>query len=121
MEQLVIAMKPARLLFAAGMLVAGQEVAFCATPSQNADAQWPAFEQVDKNRNGYIEQSESSVVPALDFGSADKNSDRRLNSAEYEAAKRSAPARGGESDIPVGGTTSSGSTNDPGSANSKGK
>jgi hypothetical protein len=70
----------------------------------STSAQWPLFSTIDSNRNGYIDRTEAANVPVLEFGPADHDGDGQLNPAEFEAAKSMAPARGGESDVPVGGT-----------------
>lgn len=75
-----------------------------ANPIANANTHWPSFQQIDTDGNGYIDQQEAASVPVLDFGMADVDRDRRLGPSEYEGAKRNAPARGGESDTPIGGT-----------------
>lgn len=52
----------------------------------NPGAQWPSFDQVDKNKDGAIEQNEAQAVKGLDFSKADSNHDGKIDAAEYKAA-----------------------------------
>jgi hypothetical protein len=46
----------------------------------------PGFEQADRNKDGFVDKSESGVVPGLsaNFERADRNRDGRLDKAEFE-------------------------------------
>ena len=46
----------------------------------------PAFNELDKDRDGLLTKAEASSVKGLDFAKADTNKDGRLDRAEYEAA-----------------------------------
>ena len=45
----------------------------------------PTFEQVDRNKDGFVDKSEAGVVPGLsaNFERADRSKDGRLDSAEF--------------------------------------
>jgi Ca2+-binding EF-hand superfamily protein len=48
----------------------------------------PSFEQVDRNKDGFIDKSESGVVPGLsaNFEKADTNKDGKLDKVEFAKA-----------------------------------
>ncbi len=46
----------------------------------------PAFNELDKDRDGMLTKAETTTVKGLDFAKADTNKDGRLDRAEYEAA-----------------------------------
>jgi hypothetical protein len=46
----------------------------------------PAFDDVDQNADGLIDQTEASAVEGLDFAAADSNQDGSIDRAEYEQA-----------------------------------
>ena len=46
----------------------------------------PAFNELDKDRDGLLSKAEAASVKGLDFAKADTNKDGRLDRAEYEAA-----------------------------------
>ena len=56
-----------------------------AVPAAQRD---PVFEQVDLNRNGFIDRAEARVLPGLlpVFASADRSGDGRLDKVEYGQA-----------------------------------
>lgn len=79
--------------------------------SGSADrSSWGAFSEVDKNNDGFIDQSEAAAVPGLSFMSYDADGDQRLSRQEYEAARSGGPALKGEgsggSPITPGGSRS---------------
>ena len=45
----------------------------------------PTFEQLDRNRDGYVDRYEVALFPALDaaFNDADRRPDGRLDKAEF--------------------------------------
>lgn len=57
---------------------------------------WGSFSDVDKNGDGFVDQSEAAAVPGLSFMSYDADGDQRLSEQEYEAARRGGPALKGE-------------------------
>ncbi|MGH7338089.1 MAG: hypothetical protein ACREI7_10945 [Myxococcota bacterium] len=46
----------------------------------------PAFNDLDKDHDGFLTRAEASSVKGLDFAKADTNRDGRLDRAEYSAA-----------------------------------
>jgi hypothetical protein len=57
-------------------------------PWAGQETQFPTFEQVDKNGDGFIDKSEASAVPGLlvVFEKADANRDGRLDKVEFAKA-----------------------------------
>jgi len=55
------------------------------TPVAN---QQPSFEQLDRDRDGYVDRAEALALPALDivFNEADRRSDGRLDKVEFARA-----------------------------------
>ena len=65
-------------------------------PAPQAQAQQypldhPSFEQADRNKDGYLDKSESGVIPGLsaNFERADRNRDGKLDKAEFRRAFKS--------------------------------
>lgn len=57
------------------------------TPAAPAPgSEHPSFEQADRNKDGFVDKSESGVVPGLsaNFERADRNKDGKLDKAEFE-------------------------------------
>lgn len=48
----------------------------------------PAFEDVDRNKDGAITADEAAGVEGLDMAAADANGDGMLSKKEYEAAAK---------------------------------
>lgn len=48
----------------------------------------PAFEDIDRNKDGAITADEAASVEGLDMASADANGDGMLSKTEYEAAAK---------------------------------
>jgi len=48
----------------------------------------PAFEDVDRNKDGAITADEAAGVEGLDMASADANGDGMLSKQEYDAAAK---------------------------------
>lgn len=48
----------------------------------------PAFEDVDRNKDGAITMEEAVKVEGLDMATADSNGDGKLTKAEYEEAAK---------------------------------
>jgi hypothetical protein len=46
------------------------------------------FDEVDKNGDGMISESEASKIPHLDFARADRNRDRQISRQEYDELVR---------------------------------
>jgi hypothetical protein len=48
--------------------------------------QLPQFEEADRNKDGFVDKSESAVVPGLSalFERADRNKDGKLDKGEFE-------------------------------------
>lgn len=58
-------------------------------------AEWPSFEEVDKNADGTIDAQEALALRGFDFGIADKNKDGKLSKSDYETATKE---QGGKSE-----------------------
>jgi hypothetical protein len=56
-----------------------------AAAGSSAAADNPGFEQVDRNKDGFVDKSEAGIVPGLsaNFERADRNKDGKLDQAEY--------------------------------------
>lgn len=52
-----------------------------------AVAQWPSFEDADKDKSGVLESKEAKAIKGLDFKTADTDSDGKVSQAEFEVAK----------------------------------
>jgi hypothetical protein len=63
--------------------VAGQSAAAGSTASSS---EFPGFEKADRNKDGFVDKSESGVVPGLsaNFERADRNRDGKLDAGEFE-------------------------------------
>ena len=63
-----------------------------------AAAQWPSFQDADKDKSGALESKEAKAIKGLDFKAADADRDGKVSQAEYEMAKSGAPGDyGGQS------------------------
>jgi hypothetical protein len=53
------------------------------TPAPSAE--YPSFEQADRNKDGFVDKSEAGVVPGLsaNFERADRSKDGKLDKAEF--------------------------------------
>jgi hypothetical protein len=62
--------------------VAGQSAAGGSTASSS---EFPGFEKADRNKDGFVDKSESGVVPGLsaNFERADRNRDGKLDAGEF--------------------------------------
>ena len=61
----------------------------------NPGAQWPAFDQVDKNKDGVIEKSEAKIIKGLKFKDVDTDRDSKISPAEYQVALQRNGQEGG--------------------------
>lgn len=52
----------------------------------NVKAEWPSFNRVDSNRDGYIDEQEARAAQELNIKGADSDRDGKINRAEYSAA-----------------------------------
>lgn len=51
-------------------------------------AEWPSFEEVDKNADGVIDAQEALTLRGFNFGAADKNKDGKISKSDYETAMK---------------------------------
>ena len=63
-------------------------------PSSGQQRQAVAFDTADKDKDGKITRDEATVVPGLNFTSADTNADASLSRQEYQVAMAGAQPRG---------------------------
>jgi hypothetical protein len=63
--------------------LAGQSAAGGSTA---LSSEFPGFEKADRNKDGFVDKSESGVVPGLsaNFERADRNRDGKLDAGEFE-------------------------------------
>lgn len=52
-----------------------------------AAAQWPSFQEADKDKSGALESKEVKAIKGLDFQAADADRDGKVSQVEYEMAK----------------------------------
>ena len=68
--------------------LAGQSAAggSTATGSAAANSEYPGFDKADRNKDGFVDKSESGVVPGLsaNFERADRNRDGKLDAEEFD-------------------------------------
>ena len=64
---------------------AGQSAAGGSTASSTASSEYPGFEKADRNKDGFVDKSESGMVPGLsaNFERADRNRDGKLDREEF--------------------------------------
>ncbi|BAU48860.1 hypothetical protein SVA_2310 [Sulfurifustis variabilis] len=82
-----------------GGVQSDQPAAGGATGSSTGSADrssWGSFTDVDKNGDGFVDQSEAAAVPGLSFMNYDADGDQRLSRQEYEAARSGGPSLKGE-------------------------
>jgi len=77
-----------------------------------AAAQWPSFQDADKDKSGALESKEAKAIKGLDFKAADADRDGKVSQVEYEMAKSEqsgggmgGTAPGGASGGAAGGAT----------------
>jgi hypothetical protein len=77
------------LILMAAPLVSALEPSSMGRSSAGGSApRFPTFERLDRNKDGFIEISESAALPGLaaTFGRADRNGDGRLDKVEFARA-----------------------------------
>jgi len=82
-------------IFAVMVLI---DLGWVAVPMQAAEPeQFPAFSEIDKDKDGYITADESMAVPGLmeQLTSLDRNADGKIDKAEY-ASTTNAASRSGD-------------------------
>lgn len=59
-----------------------------------AVAQWPSFQEADKDKSGALDSKEVKAIKGLDFKAADADRDGRVSQVEYEMAKSNSDSGG---------------------------
>lgn len=59
-----------------------------------AVAQWPSFQDADKDKSGTLESKEAKAIKDLDFKAVDTDRDGKVSQQEYEMAKAGSGAGG---------------------------
>jgi hypothetical protein len=62
--------------------------AHTASAGGSSAIRWPAFDDCDRNRDGFLDKSEASAVPGLSayFERVDTNKDGKLDAGEFDKA-----------------------------------
>ena len=72
----------------AGLPVVATQLSMARYGMSTTNGGQPTFEQLDRNRDGYVDRREAAALPGLDavFDAADRRSRGRLDKVEYARA-----------------------------------
>lgn len=84
--------KGARLTLAALAVTAVAGSAYAQYTPKGAD--WPSFQEIDKNADGILDSTETLVLRGFSFKMADKDKDGKVDESEYTTAMKEQGGKG---------------------------